>query len=550
MRHRIPSTWRAGNGVARSAVDEQALQRAEQPLGAARQARQLDEPVREWKPGASGARVARARSASRSDPRSRSAARRGQPSSSSRCSAHRRRRVSRTSVGVAADDVHLGVVEERVLVEVRGADREPRVVDDAHLRVDVDGVAERAVARVDRAREQPPGAAVGLDQLGSMPRVSSAPVFGFAGSSSTSRKSSDGGRRSFSAQDLRDLGRPEELVLQVDERPRRAQRTEVRVEDPELPARHRRVDALGNGADDLDRAAAGMPAASGRARGARRSPRRQRMRKCAATSATAGPSRRAATSCQPSVARAMWWWLSNRSPPSRLRSMPPTIRDAVVDHDRLLVVAVHAGARVASRAYRTRVPRQSSSMPLRTVARVGRKSGSGAPRPREHADVDTLRELGEQVAEHDRASSRARARSRARSASRRDGRARLRRRGRLHPRQPPARRRSAPRASSPGEAAAHRGPVAPLRGECAFLPEPREPAAVVRGDRLDDRRADALVDARAGRRPACRGRREAVAPCACAASTTPRRARRRRPSAGFTSIRSDFVFVRSPPSSS
>ena len=41
----------AGNGVARSAVDKQALQGAEQPLGAARQARQFDEPVREWKPG-------------------------------------------------------------------------------------------------------------------------------------------------------------------------------------------------------------------------------------------------------------------------------------------------------------------------------------------------------------------------------------------------------------------------------------------------------------------------------------------------------------------
>ena len=37
-------------------------------------------------------------------------------------------------------------------------------------------------------------------------------------------------------------------------------------------------------------------------------------------------------------------------------------------------------------------------------------------------------------------------------------------------------------------------PVAPLRGECASLPEPREPAAVVRGDRARHRHADAPVD--------------------------------------------------------
>ena len=38
-----------------------------------------------------------------------------------------------------------------------------------------------------------------------------------------------------------------------------------------------------------------------------------------------------------------------------------------------------SGRSRASRAYRTRVPPQSSAMPFRTVARVGRKSGSGAP---------------------------------------------------------------------------------------------------------------------------------------------------------------------------
>jgi hypothetical protein len=39
---------------------------------------------------------------------------------------------------VADDDIALRVVEERVLVEVRRADREPGIVDDRRLRVDVD----------------------------------------------------------------------------------------------------------------------------------------------------------------------------------------------------------------------------------------------------------------------------------------------------------------------------------------------------------------------------------------------------------------------------
>jgi hypothetical protein len=116
-------------------------------------------------------------------------------------------------VGVAADDVHLGVIEERVPVEVRGADREPRVVDDAHLRVDIDGVAERAVARVDRAREQPPGAVVGFDQLGQH----SARVVG-AGVRLRREQQHEPEvvrRRptQLLAEDLRDLRRPEELVL-------------------------------------------------------------------------------------------------------------------------------------------------------------------------------------------------------------------------------------------------------------------------------------------------------------------------------------------------
>ena len=68
-------------------------------------------------------------------------------------------------LGVVADDVHLGVVEERVLVQVGGAEGEPVVVDDPDLCVDVDGIGEAARARVEGAGEEPAGVVVGFDQV-------------------------------------------------------------------------------------------------------------------------------------------------------------------------------------------------------------------------------------------------------------------------------------------------------------------------------------------------------------------------------------------------
>ena len=60
---------------------------------------------------------------------------------SSRCSAQSRKPRLPGEVGVVGDEVHLGVVEERVLVQVGGAESEPGVVDDRDLCVDVDGIA-------------------------------------------------------------------------------------------------------------------------------------------------------------------------------------------------------------------------------------------------------------------------------------------------------------------------------------------------------------------------------------------------------------------------
>ena len=52
---------------------------------------------------------------------------------------------------------------------------------------------------------------------------------------------------------------------------------------------------------------------------------RQRIRKWADTSPTAGPSSLVLTSCHPTDARAMCSCESNRSPFSSVRSIPPTI---------------------------------------------------------------------------------------------------------------------------------------------------------------------------------------------------------------------------------
>src|SRR4029450_2430838 len=46
----------------------------------------------------------------------------------------------RSQWGIGRDDIELRVVEERVVVEMGRADRQPRVVDDADLCVDVDRI--------------------------------------------------------------------------------------------------------------------------------------------------------------------------------------------------------------------------------------------------------------------------------------------------------------------------------------------------------------------------------------------------------------------------
>ena len=122
------------------------------------------------------------------DPRRRAAApaarRRSGASARRRCVRAPRRRRSRRRRGarptgaagfrgpgrrIVGDHVHLGVVEQRVRVEIGRPDREPAVVDDGHLGVDVQPVVAVAGERANRRGQQPAGVVVGADEHAELP---------------------------------------------------------------------------------------------------------------------------------------------------------------------------------------------------------------------------------------------------------------------------------------------------------------------------------------------------------------------------------------------
>ena len=122
-------------------------------------------------------------------------------------------------LGVVGDDVHLGVVEQRVGVQVGRADRQPAIVDDPDLGVHVQAVVAVAGERADRGGEQSPGARRRRRRAPpSCPHRVVVSVVGLRREHDRRcRNSSQGGRRSLSASRSDDLGRPQELVLEVDE---------------------------------------------------------------------------------------------------------------------------------------------------------------------------------------------------------------------------------------------------------------------------------------------------------------------------------------------
>ena len=114
-----------------------------------------------------------------------------------------------------------------------------------------------------------------------------------------------------------------------------------------------------------------------------------------------GPPSRTLRSCQPTCARATCWLESKRSPLSSGQVDPADEGEAIVDDDRLLVVAVQGTlVRVERAGDAGAVAQAVSHLPHHRSRRPEERQGGS--RPGEHAHIDAGRELSEQVAQDQR----------------------------------------------------------------------------------------------------------------------------------------------------
>ena len=176
-------------------VHDQRVERAEQPPRAARHARQLDEVVGERLAAPAAARAARSRSAATAR-RPRAPGRRT-TSSRSRCSAHSRSRVARASAGshvTTSTSVSLNSECSLRFADPIASHASSTIPIFACTYSGPERSPERDMIVVARKRLPPSSAATSRP---SIPRVSSWPLLALCGSSTTTRKSSDGGLRSL-----------------------------------------------------------------------------------------------------------------------------------------------------------------------------------------------------------------------------------------------------------------------------------------------------------------------------------------------------------------
>jgi hypothetical protein len=166
---------------------------------------------------------------------------------------------SRLARALAIADLHveLRVVEEGVGVEVGRADRQPAVVDDADLRVDVELVHRRAGHRIDRRGEEPSATTIRIGQVGEHAAGVLLAVVGLGRQHDDDPQAVARRTAQLLGEHSDDLGRPEELGLQVHQLAGRAKRPHVGLQDPEGPIAKPVVDMLGNRAQQLDRRVSG-----------------------------------------------------------------------------------------------------------------------------------------------------------------------------------------------------------------------------------------------------------------------------------------------------
>jgi hypothetical protein len=120
-------------------------------------------------------------------------------------------------------------------------------------------------------------------------------------------------------------------------------------------------------------------------------------------SATAGPATRALASCQPTWPRARWPLLSKRIAGFRGQVDSADEGDAVVDDDRLLVVAVHRPLLRIERAADLRAGTEALAHPSYRPPR-GPKHRQRRSRPDKHTHLDLLSELSQKIAQNRRLS--------------------------------------------------------------------------------------------------------------------------------------------------
>ena len=154
-------------------------------------------------------------------------------------------------IRIVGHDVHLRVVEERMRVQVRRADGQPSVVDDADLRVHVHRISEVPRSRVDRAGKKPRRLVRGVDERGDLTARDVRTVVRPCGEKDENAKVVARRVPELVRKHRHDLRRPEELILEVDEPLGRAQGADVRLEDRVVAAAHRAVCAGGERSHDL-----------------------------------------------------------------------------------------------------------------------------------------------------------------------------------------------------------------------------------------------------------------------------------------------------------
>ena len=320
--------------------------------------------------------------------------------STSRCSAHRRSRVARASSASSVTTfISVSFNSECAFrfAEPTVSQRSSTIPTLActYRRSSRSPLSERIV--VASSRPAPSSAAASTP---SCPSVSSCPLLALAGSTITIRNSSRGGRRSLSASSSDDLRRPQELVLEVDEALRAAERAHVALEDPVLAVGDRVVHAVRDRPHDLDGVTAG---GWGRGRPvellAGQLPPAEREVILDVGERGSAQARADVVPAEPAPRRMV----------ARVEPVAGVVghvdaadeRDFAVDDHRLFVMAVE---RVLARIDLAADPRAADQVVdalahllARRVKRRHRRA-----RPHEHPDVDPLGRLGQQLAEHPR----------------------------------------------------------------------------------------------------------------------------------------------------